>query len=233
MSLEGLRSHGDFGIGTYEGLDGEMILLDGIFYQVRADGKVYRPGLVERTPFAAVTEFVPDVTKTLTAPLDMKALERLIDELVPQRNRFCAIRLRGDFSAVRTRSVPLQHKPYPPLVEVTRHQPVFSLARVRGTIVGFRSPDFVKGVNVPGYHLHFLADDHSAGGHVLDLAMTSGTLEIDSVHDWLHIILPGAGSAFAAVDLGRDRGEELRAVEQENRAVKAPVSGAAQGSVRE
>lgn len=113
MSLATLRRYGDFGIGTYEALDGEMLLLDGRFYQVRADGKVYRPPLSARTPFACVTTFVPDCRAEIAARTDLPALEQQIDRLVPQQNRFCAFIVRGEFTRVVVRSVPAQKKPYP------------------------------------------------------------------------------------------------------------------------
>ncbi len=214
MSLKTLRTYGDFGIGTFEGLDGEMLLLDGSFYKVRADGRVYRPALSERTPFACVTTFVPDTRDTIPNSTDLKGLEARIDTLVPQPNRFCAFRVRGVFSRVQTRSVPAQHKPYPPLADVTKTQPVFSFTNVCGTLIGFRAPPFVKGVNVPGYHLHFLADDQSGGGHVLAFDMTQGVLAADTVHDWLHLYLPTESASFGTADLTQDRAATLRAVEK-------------------
>lgn len=214
LSLEKLRTFGDFGIGTFTALDGEMILLDGVFYQIRGDGKVYRPALSARTPFACVTPFTADLREPIAGPVSMQALAARIDALVPQTNRFCAFIVRGEFRQVQTRSVPAQRKPYPPLVDVTKHQPVFNLADVRGTVIGFRSPAFVKGVNVPGYHMHFLADDHSGGGHVLAFEMVQGTLEADTVHDWLNIYLPSASEAFNAADLARDRAADLESAEK-------------------
>jgi len=214
MSLETLRSYGDFGLGTFEGLDGEMILLDGTFYKVRADGKVYEPALSERTPFACVTSFEPDRRETISERADLAGLEKKIDALAPGPNRFCTFIIRGTFDRVKTRSVPAQQRPYPPLVEVARSQPVFHLSNVRGTLIGFRSPAFVKGVNVPGYHMHFLAEDLSGGGHVLDLVLREGVLEADTVHDWLSIYLPIQNPAFAGADLSVDRSRETQAVEK-------------------
>ncbi len=215
MSLETLRSYGDFGIGTFEGLDGEMILLNGTFYKVRSDGKVYLPPLSERTPFASVTKFVPDHKKSLLEPIDMKELEAAIDNLAPEQNRFVAFIVHGAFRHVKTRNVPAQKKPYPPLSEVAKTQPVFTLSNVRGTLIGFRSPAFVQGINVPGYHIHFLADDLSGGGHVLELEMSWGVLEADTVHQWLHLYLPSGSASFDAADLTRDRSSELNAVEKQ------------------
>ena len=229
MSLRELRGYGDFGIGTFEGLDGEMILLDGTFHKVRADGKVYQPSLSERTPFACVTRFVPDCRREIASPINMSGMEALVNTLVPEENRFCAFMMHGDFSRVITRSVQAQKKPYPPLLEVTRNQRVFATTNICGTIVGFRSPAFVKGVNVPGFHIHFLADDLSGGGHVLDFEITRGILEADTVHQWLHVYLPSGSTSFSSADLKTDRSMDLQSVEKQTRAVVAPEPDTANG----
>jgi len=217
MSLAALREYGDFGIGTFEGMDGEMILLDGAFYRARADGRVYRPELSERTPFACVTKFVGDRKETIPGPAERKALEVRIDALVPEQNRFCAFRVHGEFNRVQVRSVPVQKKPYRPLAEVTKTQAVFDLAHVRGTLIGFRSPPFVKGLNIPGYHMHFLSDDHACGGHVLEVELGRGVLETDTAVSWLNVYLPTGNAAFDASDLTKDRTQALQKVEQETK----------------
>jgi acetolactate decarboxylase len=213
MSLQALRRFGDFGLGTYESLDGEMLLLDGVFYKVKYDGTVEQPLLAERTPFAAVTRFVATYEETIQNPVDLPALDARIDAIVPEQNLSVAFIVRGNFSRMQTRSVPGQAEPYPPLAEVTKHQAVFDFADVNGVMVGFRLPAFVAGVNVPGYHMHFLTEDLSAGGHVLDFELRDGTLEMDTLHDWLHIYFPTDSDAFGAADLTQDRTEELDAVE--------------------
>ncbi|KJJ85464.1 alpha-acetolactate decarboxylase [Candidatus Omnitrophus magneticus] len=213
MSLKKLRKYGDFGIGTYDKLDGEMILFEGKFYKVRADGKVYKPSLMETTPFACVTEFVPDKEIIIKTPTDLKLLEQNINIILPENNHFCAFFLRGNFSFIRTRSVPIQKKPYPILQEVTKNQTVFEFFKIRGTLIGFRSPDFTKGVNVPGYHIHFIADDFLRGGHVLDFEITDGVFKIDTIHEWLNIFLPTNSSFFKAANLSYDRQNELQQVE--------------------
>ncbi len=217
LTLAELRTYGDFGLGTFDRLEGEMILLDGVFYQVKCDGRVYLPPLSTRTPFAAVTWFTVDYRETVDHPLDMAGLEEKIRGITPGANLFRAFRLRGEFSRVRTRSVPAQEKPYPPLAEVAAVQPVFELEDVAGTLVGFLSPGFVRGVNVPGFHMHFIAEDLSGGGHVLAFELARGVLEADTVHDALLIHLPVTLEAFVAADLSPDRSEELERVEKGQR----------------
>jgi len=208
-----LCRYGDFGIGTFNGLDGEMIAFDGAVWQVRADGKAYRvDAAAAYTPFAAVTYFDTDITVPVAAGTDFAGLAKLIDGLVPSSNYFYAIRLDGVFTYMKTRSVPAQQKPYPPLVEVTKHQPEFEFHDVAGTVVGFRCPPFAKGVNVTGDHLHFLNIARSGGGHILAFTVKEAVLSIDLTSRYL-LLLPEPGGAFATSDLSKDRQDELHQAE--------------------
>lgn len=211
-TLESLKDKGDFGLGTFNALNGEMVLLDGQFYRITAAGTVERPVPDTKTPFAAVTFFEPDRTIPLEAGLTFHQLTSRTDRLLPTLNVFYAIRVTGTFQTMTTRSVPSQQKPYRPLSEVVKTQPVFNMRNVEGTIVGFRCPSYVKGVNVPGYHLHFLTADRNAGGHVLDFKIEKATMEIDDTNEFL-LTLP-SDTAFHNADLTPDREKELKAVEK-------------------
>ncbi|NCA81954.1 MAG: acetolactate decarboxylase [Opitutae bacterium] len=213
LTLRQLRARGDFGIGTYDNLDGEMVLLDGEFHQVKADGKVYSPDLDGETPFAAVCAFRPEKIFAVPSGADMRAVEELIDREAPNQNLFHAIRIEGQFKTMRTRSVPAQKRPFPPLKEVAATQPVFDMENVSGTVLGFRCPPFAAGVNVPGYHLHFISRDRARGGHVLAFELVTGTAQVD-VLDRFVMQLP-ATEDFAAVDLSRDRQPDLQGVEKD------------------
>lgn len=215
MSLGELKKYGDFGIGTFDKLDGEMLLLDGTIYQMRSDGTVRVPTDTLTTPFASVLIFHPTRTERLPNRMTYVELCEYLDQLSGNANIPIAIRIRGRFAKVHTRSVPAQTKPYPPLVEVARHQPEFHLENVSGDLAGFRLPPFVKGLNVPGWHLHFVTTNRTVGGHVLDLELIDGSVELAPVYTW-HIRLPHAEGGFAEADLTRDRTSELRAVEQIN-----------------
>jgi len=208
-----LTRKGDIGLGTFDRLDGEMIMLGGHIYQVRADGRVYSPPAAVTTPFAAVVKFRPTATHNLSGGISFHEFQRRLDALLPNTNVVCSFRLTGTFRQMKTRSVSAQTKPYVPLVEATRQQAVFELGRCRGTIVGFRMPDFVKGVNVPGCHAHFLTDNRDAGGHVLDFTMDDGTLEL-AVCSRIDLRLPTGADALKGIDFSRDRTKELNKVEK-------------------
>jgi acetolactate decarboxylase len=183
-----LEERGDFGLGTLDALDGEMIALDGTFYQVRADGRAYEIDRMAKTPFAVVTLFEPGLSFTLDTFMDYEALCDYVDRLL-QTTDCCAVRVDGHFEYVKTRSVPRQRKPYPPLIEVVKDQPTFELRDVQGSLVGFRFPDYAGGLNVTGFHFHFITADRSAGGHVLGCRLVHGELRVDREAD-LSLELP-------------------------------------------
>lgn len=213
MTFGILRGYGDLGIGTFAGLDGEMMGFDGNFYQVKADGIAYPVSDSMETPFASVTFFDVDRKEQLPEGMNYEQLEEFLDEMLLTSNIFYAIEIEGTFSYMKTRSVPRQEKPYPPLVEVTKNQPVFEFNDVEGTIVGFRCPAYVSGVNVPGYHLHFLTKSKDVGGHVLEFKVEEAVASVDYTSEFL-MILPGENSDFYKIDLTQDKQEELEEVEK-------------------
>lgn len=190
LSFAELAAQGDLGLGTLNGLDGEMIALDGRFYRADVDGRTAEIDSAERTPFAVVTRFEPTIGAELAGPHDQEALLAGIDALVPDGAASCAIRVDGRFELVRARSVPRQRQPYRPLTEVVADQRVFELRDVVGTMVGFRFPAYAEGIEVSGYHLHFIDEARERGGHVFGL-FAPGPLRVrlDPSND-LHVELP-------------------------------------------
>ena len=211
-TFEALREYGDFGIGTFNHLDGEMQAVDGEFYQLKSDGRAYPVDDEMQTPFAVVTFFEVDKSVTLDEPLDYEELQHFLDGLVPTENIFHAIKIQGDFAFVKTRSVPRQEKPYRPLTEVVESQPTFEFHDVAGTLVGFRYPRYAAGVNVPGHHFHFITTDKKAGGHVLDCRPQHVTVEVDYTPDF-YMELPSRGD-FLKANLAGDRQEDIDQVEK-------------------
>ncbi|MFB3895419.1 MAG: acetolactate decarboxylase [bacterium] len=207
-----LAKHGDFGIGTFNALDGEMIAVSGKFYQVKADGKVYPVSGTMHTPFAVVTYFGANTTLSIRTTMDFQQLEQYLDTIIPTPNIFYAVKIDGRFAYLKTRSVPKQTPPYLPLAEVVKSQPVFELRQVNGTIVGFWVPAYAQGINVPGYHFHFISDDRTAGGHLLDCQLQSGTITLDYTPE-LYLVLPQT-SAFYHTQLIKNNRAELDKVEK-------------------
>ena len=185
-----LAEHGDLGLGTLNGLDGEMIALDGRFYRADVEGAVSEVDAAAKTPFAVVIDFTPSIDLEIEEPLDHDQLLARLEQLTPADAASCAIRIDGRFELVRARSVPRQSPPYRPLTEVVAEQHVFELTDVAGTMLGFRFPAYAEGIEVSGYHLHFISEDRSRGGHVLG-SRSGGPLRVrlDPSSD-LHVELP-------------------------------------------
>jgi acetolactate decarboxylase len=213
ISFAELEERGDLGLGTLDALDGEMIALEGSFYQVKADGQAYAIDKRQRTPFAVVTFFEPNLSQTLAKPMDYETFGAYLDRLVSGETSCYAVRVDGWFEYVKTRSVPRQQKPYPPLAEVVKYQPTFEFHNVQGSLVGFRFPLYAQGLNLAGYHFHFITADRSAGGHVLKFQLTHGELRIDHETD-LQLELPSDVS-LPVPDLTSAKGEELDRIERQ------------------
>ena len=212
VTVKELKMHGDLGLGTYNNLDGEMIGLDGEFYQVKADGIAYLVDDLIKTPFAVVTFFEPDKTIVLKKTVNYKQLEQCLDNMLPTRNIFYAFKIEGTFKYIKTRSVPGQNKPYPPLVEIVKDQPIFEFHDVEGTLVGSWFPGYMKGVNVPGYHFHFITEDKKAGGHLLECQTENVRIGIDYTSN-SYLSLP-EDEEFYNAELSKENRAVLEKVEK-------------------
>ena len=211
-----LLQEGNTGLGTFDKLDGEMIVLDGVVYQAKSDGSVAVAGDAQTVPFAAVTDFDEDIAGVpLSSIADFGGLKAALDDIIAKQtgdfNRFYVAEIKGNFDVMRVRSVPVQEKPYKPLAEVTKNQAEFVYENIPGTAVAMRFPDYMQGINLPGWHLHFLSDDKTKGGHVLDLKLADGTVSMDTVLAF-QLVAPGTES-FANLDLGADLSQQTTVVE--------------------
>jgi acetolactate decarboxylase len=183
-----IRKHGDFGLGTFNDLDGEMVGFDGTFYQLRSDGSARPVSDDQKTPFAVVTFFQPEQELSVIQPMIRSDLLAMIEKET-DANLFNAVRVDGIFDEVRTRTVQRQTRPFPPLTEAAKHQKENIFTNLEGTLAGFRSPTYAQGIGVAGFHLHFLRKDKQAGGHALDYRLRAGKVQTCLVHD-LRVELP-------------------------------------------
>jgi acetolactate decarboxylase len=196
VTLAEVLEHGDLGLGTLDGLDGELMVLDGAVWKANVDCTLSVPALTRTTPYAVVVPFSPDEPQTLSGPLSEGELEGWLgDALSPRRP--VAIRIDGEFERVHVRSVPKQRRPYPTLAQAIETQHVCELENVRGTMMGFCFPDALDGIEIVGAHLHFITEDRARGGHVLGYVLQRGSAQLDRARE-LHVELPPAVSAPAA-----------------------------------
>jgi len=213
LSFAELSRHGDFGLGTVQHLDGEMLCVDGEFLQVRADGSVHSIAPEMLTPFAVMCYFKPEASYTLVEALSWEDLQLQFQQ-ISNDDLIQAFRIEALLDWVGLRSVPRQYPPYPPLSEVTAVQTAWRVEQVSGTIIGFRFPTALQGIEVAGIHLHFISEDHKIGGHVTDLLLHSGVLQVQQLSE-LHVEVP-QGVHVAAEDTSRETADAIRAVEGQN-----------------
>ncbi|MEL7670749.1 acetolactate decarboxylase [Methanobacterium sp.] len=176
-----LRSYGDTGIGTFNGLDGEMIELNGNIYQIKSNGTVYLVNDSANTPFAMTVPFKTDKILILNSSMNLTQLEQFLNATVPSKNMFYSIKVIGTFDSVKARSPPKQNKPYPDLTTALENQTIFNFNNITGTMVGFWCPEYASDVNLNDYHFHFISEDKNSGGHVIDCQLKGVIIEIDYI----------------------------------------------------
>jgi acetolactate decarboxylase len=211
VSVQAILEHGNFGLGTFANLDGEMVVVDGHIYQVKGSGQVLEVPADAGAPFAVVTRFEPESDVSIAPVGSFKDLQARCDGFRQSGNIFYAIRLDGSFKRVRTRAV----KPPEPgtrLIDAAKAQSEFNFADIEGTLVGLWSPGFSSAFSVAGYHFHFLSADRQHGGHLLDVAADALRLRIEALTDF-HLALPES-EAFLKADLSKNTAEELAYAEQ-------------------
>lgn len=203
LSIHDLLQHGDTGIGTLTGLDGELIILNGTVYQVNAKGAVRIVADSEMVPFANVHRADFKAAGDLHDVKDAQLRKMLAQKLI-SLNVFSSVKLTGTFANVTTRAVAGQTRPYPTLKATAEAQSVFTKNEVSGTIIGYYSPKLFAGAAAPGFHLHFLSDDQQFGGHLLHADVTQAKLALQAFED-LDLHLPLADPEFQALDLDSDQ----------------------------
>jgi len=206
-----IKQHGDFGLGTFDNLDGEMVMLDGQIYQINAEGQVRQVDDEALTPFACVTFFNPMSHDELNTELSYADFQNWLLGLLPSPNILYALRMEGHFSNLRVRSVPKQES-YRPLVDVAREQSVFTFKDIEGTLAGFYTPSFIGALNVPGLHLHFLSADRQQGGHLLECQPTEVRLGLQMISS-LELALP-MSLDYLTWDFCRDTRADLSKAEK-------------------
>ena len=214
VTVAELKKMGDIGIGTFDKLNGELIMLDGVVYRAAGDGSVEVVNDEETIPFADVTFFDNDEEQKADAVESIDALKELLNKKVEElgENRFYMVRIDGVFPEMYVRSELAQEKPYQPLAKALEtDQTFYDFEDVKGTVVGLYCPAYMNMLNAVGWHFHFISDDRQAGGHVVDLRGDKATIRWDYTQEF-SMKLPDS-EAFKDYDLTVDQSEDIKKVE--------------------
>ena len=209
-----LKELGDTGIGTFNALNGELIMLDGVVYRAAHDGTIEVVPDEETIPFANVTFFDTDAEMELKDIANVNALKEQLDKKVQEtgKNRFYMIKAEGNFASMQVRSELPQTEPYKPLAKVLEtDQTFFDYQDINGTVVGLYCPEYMNDINAVGWHFHFISDDRTAGGHVLDLSTEAVEVTLDCT-DGFAMTVPD-NEMFHELDLTVDQSDDIKKVE--------------------
>ena len=198
-----LKRHGDSALGTFNGLDGELVGLDGKYYQIGAQGKVAPANDSMTTPFTMATFLEADKTISVDKAMDYQQLQQYLDSQLPTRNIFCAMKIVGSFNYIKARSLTKVNKPYSatPYSTINQNEPTYEFRDVNSTMIGFWSPAYAGDICHPGYNFHFLTGDKKYGGHLLDCQISNAKIEIGYLTN-LFVALPTT-SDYYRVDFGK------------------------------
>lgn len=212
ISYGQIKPYGNFGLGAPDQLDGEIVIFNNKFYQTQSSGKTFEIRYTEKTPFVIINQFKSDQSIKKTGPLTKDQLFQLLDSVLTKKNGIYAVHVRAKFAFVKTRAFPIiTEKPYQPMAQLLSLQKFFNYENVEGDLIGYRLPAYMEGPNITGYHFHFLSDDKTKGGHLIDVILNNMTIEIDELDGFS--IFPPSTEAFQKFDLEKDRRNEVKAVE--------------------
>lgn len=193
--ISNLKKYGDFGLGTFDKINGEMIVLDGIVYQALGDGSVIIADDNELIPFANISYFDTDEQIVLEKEMNEKDVEIFLNEKLAQKNfqdKMCLVRIDGSFTNMLVRSELGQtKKPYKPLAEVlSTDERQFTYEQISGSLIAMYFPETMEKLNAIGWHFHFISNDKSKGGHVLSFSMQQSANCILDYTNEFQMILP-------------------------------------------
>ena len=210
-SINELLQHGDLGIATLTGSNGEVIFLDGKAYHANEHKEFVELKGDELTPYATVTKFVAD-TSYETKDKSSEAVFAEIKEKMLSENLFSAVKFQA-YLKMHVRMMPAQEPPYTRLIDSARRQPEQTETYVKGSVVGFFTPELFHGIGSAGFHVHFANDDRNFGGHVLDFEVEDVKVEIQNIETFeQHFPIHDEDFTNANIDY-KDISDEIREAE--------------------
>lgn len=198
ISIGRLKKYGDFGLGTFDALHGELVALNGVFFQILPEGKVIRANAAKFSPFASVTRFKPDIKRKFNAAASLDSLQQSLLAVLPSKNQFYAIRIHAHLrSIVLGGSNAVSPDDKRGIADLMKVRPVYRAENLSGTFVAFYSPSYIGGIDLSPFHIHFISDDEKIGGHVIDCAFTSADIvaELDEKNEY-RLLLPQASTGY-------------------------------------
>ena len=182
LPVSEFKKNGNFGIAAPDMVDGEVILYNGKVYQTRSTGVTTEMPDTAKLPLAFACFFKPDTAFTIIHAISEADAFAQIDAHLHHKNAIYAVRITGLISQLKTRTFyPVSSEPFPPIASLIANQKIFNISGVKGTLFGLRVPNYWTGINIAGYHLHFIGDNFKTGGHVVDFIPENVLVEIAEI----------------------------------------------------
>jgi alpha-acetolactate decarboxylase len=202
---------GNQGLGTFILMNGELLLLDGVCYQLLAEGRIRIASPEDEVPYCAITQFSPEKTFPNIKLEKKSSIDGVLEQWnTHTKNLFISYRITGFFKSIKCRTVKGQEYEGQPLSELGKSQFVAEYKGIKGTVIGFRSPESWQGFSVAGEHMHFIDEERKIGGHVLELGDGEVEMQVAVVGN-VHVELPRS-DRFNEVSMKTDD-EGVREVE--------------------
>jgi acetolactate decarboxylase len=191
LKVSTLKANGDIGLGSFDFLDGEMVMLDGIPYRIREDGEITVGADDDEIVYANAAFFDQDGSFNIQKGVNYDQLRAAINPNIPSLNLFYAFKIHGTFKTLKLGGLNKQEKPFDDGLDVLiPNRPVFEGENITGTMIGFFCPEFIGDINAAGYHFHFISDDLKMGGHVMEFASAEPLeVQFDEMNNY-HFYLP-------------------------------------------
>lgn len=180
LSIAELKQHGNLGLGTFNALDGELMVIENQYYHC-SQGRALLALDDQRLPWAAVTWFEKECSFSMDHIASLDALEAFILTQIPSRNYPMAIKIKAVVRNICIGSVPKQTKPYKTIAALENDFVPMHFGDRRVDMAGFYAPHFMFPIKSSGIHLHCVDETRQIGGHVLSFDLLEGTAEVQAL----------------------------------------------------
>ncbi|WP_299554192.1 acetolactate decarboxylase [Seonamhaeicola sp.] len=204
LTVKELKTHGNVGLGSFDFLDGELVMLDGVPYRIRENGEISVGQDHDEIVYADAAFFDKEEGFTIEETIKFSDLASKLDAKKKSPHYFYIYKVHGTFKYIKLGGVPKVARPFTDGLDVLiPNRPVFETENIAGTLVGFYCPDYIGNINAKGHHFHFISDDKKWGGHVMDFE-SSGPLEVQSDAKTKYQFDLPVSTEFENVDLSKE-----------------------------
>lgn len=180
---------GQFGLGTADNLDGELVALDGVVYKIELDGSLIKAPADLSAPYMTMFKFNPSKHIVLKEVNSLAELGEKLTAQMTSKNSFYAYKITGTFSHLKMASAEKVENDSVPLMEYLKTRVMYTKENIKGTLVGLYTPEYLGNISIPGMHFHFVSSDKKLGGHLEGISFEQVNVDIEEINK-INLTLP-------------------------------------------